>query len=326
MHGRTSIQSEMKDIVQRWAANLGSKRSRIMQGLTFDGVKQGLHHEGGSATTTGVSAIHSHAPSHPSTSLGLSTQSAAVSHELYTTHDTGPFRNSDFATKPYNSESHISHQNTRPGSGHQSSSHHQNHDFSRPLTEAHDTNHMPQGQSSTYYTGSATSPPERVNLHSTYSSGTSEASRPAAHSSVRPHDRPSPDLSTKYDIHASVPQSVHEPANVSDHDRPQTAYGFSNSPFAQENQTQGANYPQHMQYGNPPTQTGPIYSQQMYGYPPPPPPQDFQQNYQQTAFQQGPPQMIYGDSGDWTRPQPSFQQQFDQYGNPIPPNYNNGYR
>lgn len=61
--GRTPIQNEMRVIVEHWFNNLGSKKARVSQGLTFEGTKNGLHHEGGNINTTGVWANHSHSAS-----------------------------------------------------------------------------------------------------------------------------------------------------------------------------------------------------------------------------------------------------------------------
>ncbi|ORY76025.1 heterokaryon incompatibility protein Het-C-domain-containing protein [Protomyces lactucae-debilis] len=59
--GRSGIQQEMSRVVQEWVESLGSKKQTILSGLTMQGVRNGLHHEGGSAATTGVESTHSHA-------------------------------------------------------------------------------------------------------------------------------------------------------------------------------------------------------------------------------------------------------------------------
>lgn len=50
--GRTSLQREMRDIVQRWVETLGGKRSTVLQGLSREGLKRGDHHAGGAGAHT----------------------------------------------------------------------------------------------------------------------------------------------------------------------------------------------------------------------------------------------------------------------------------
>lgn len=110
--GRTPIQSEMRNIVEHWYNDLGQKRSRVAQGLTFEGVRNGMHHEGGSIGTTGVLTNHFH-QAHGSDNLSNSSSAAigsefqplGASRQSYNYHDTmsvDPSRGASWhATRPY---------------------------------------------------------------------------------------------------------------------------------------------------------------------------------------------------------------------------------
>lgn len=315
MTGRTSIQSEMKTIVQRWAGNLGSKRSKVLQGLTFDGVKQGLHHEGGSATTTGVSANHSHShATFPSTSSGLGRQTAATSHQSYTTHDTGPIRTSVPDQKPHNIAHDGPKHGARPDSQHHGSVHHGNHHDTHPYTQAHDAHQAHQGQSTAYYDQSAAdSMGVSTNYNANYPSSTYEGPQSGGtQADTRPYGRPTQSEDYRPDAFGSTSHGLNNAEHRSQFGRPQPM-NDSFSMSQQQYQPQSPGFAQYSQYGQDFVQgNNSNFSPNVYGRPPQGPPQ-------------GPTNMTYGDSGDWTRAQAPFQQQFDQYGNPIQRNYGDRY-
>ena len=305
--GHTSIQSEMQSVVQRWVEQLGSKKTKILSGLSMDGVKNGLHHEGGSAATTGVSTNHSH--QHGPTSTGLGRQTQQASHQLYTTHDTGAVPGGHGTSHRVDhhaatSTHHGKHGNTQSNYGGRddavtSSS---NDGYAKPSYQSHESFNSVHPSTNDYSSNQQSHQPPH------YTQGTHGGHLPQSGAQQPYSQHGSQQQGAPYQDYAAQDSSIQQ--------------GYSTQAYQQESFQQQGYPPQAYPPQGYPPQGYPPQGYPPQGYPPqgyPPqgyPPQGYPaQGYPPQGYpaQGYPPQgypaqdnsrhQAYGDSSDWTRPQ-----------------------